>query len=725
MKGFKNARAYFITPQIDRSDCGIACLLTLVNFYKGSTNREELRLKSGTTVTGTTLLGLYQAAKSIGFDANGCESSMSALISHPSPVILHVITSEKLQHYVIYFGNIVSGNQVKLVIGDPARGILYLTEAELDELWKSKACLTLTPNGEFITSKEKIRKKRAWMKRLIMPDAPILAIPAFLGVIIASLGLVMAIFSQRLIDQIIPQHEFSKLYIGIGLVFLLLFIKEGLNYIRQLLLLGQSRDFNIRISFSFFTHLLSLSKSFFDTRKIGELTARLNDTSRIQKVISQIVNNLVIDGLITFVTLIFLFLYSWGIALISVAILPIYFYLIYKNNRIILDGQRNIMSSYAASEASYISTLQSIEPIKNYNKHEQFSERNRIVYRKYQDNIFSFGKIQIKLSLLANAIGIIFLIAVLLYNASQAMNNHLKIGELIAITSMCSTLLPSVANMALISIPINEANIAFDRMFEFTNIAGEDLGGGEDVSNFKTLTFREVSFRFPGRKELLKKINLSVSKGEITAILGENGCGKSTILQIIQQHYQPDSGTVLINGKKELKNTSLADWRKIIAVVPQRIHIFNATVLENIAFEDAHSKPKEVLEFLTRSGLGELINTLPQSYMTLVGEEGINLSGGQIQVIALARALYHKPQLLILDEATAAMDRRTEYFILDLLQKLKREMAIIFVTHKFHILKSFGDNIFIVENGKVTDFGSHSDLLESDNLYSLYWKDLV
>ena len=170
-------------------------------------------------------------------------------------------------------------------------------------------------------------------------------------------------------------------------------------------------------------------------------------------------------------------------------------------------------------------------------------------------------------------------------------------------------------------------------------------------------------------------------------------------------------------------NTSL--WRNVIGAVPQNIHIFNASVLENIAFDDAKNKTQEVMNFLHQHGFGPFIDSLPQSYMTLVGEEGVNLSGGQKQMIALARALYFKPQLLILDEATSAMDRLSEQFVLQLLQHLKNEMGIIFITHRLHILRSFCDRVYILEKGIITNYGTHDMLLQTENMYSLYWNDLV
>lgn len=714
-----------IVLQQDQSDCGVACLLSIIKYYGGNSSMESIRKLSGTNITGTTLLGLYQAANSLGFNAEGCEADMAALFKHPCPVILNVLIEEKLEHYVVCYGTKINEKkELVFIIGDPAKGIVYLNEAALSIIWKSKICLTLEPNEQFVFASDLKTKKRDWILQLIKDDYPLLGIALLLGIAIAIIGIIMSLFSQRLIDDILPKKNFLKLNLGIGLVFLLLIIKEGLSVLRQYFLYRQSKNFNNRIIGNFYSKLLNLPKPFFDTRKIGELTARLTDTSRIQRVISQLAGNVVIDSLVSIVVFVVLFNYSWKIGLASVFIIPIYFILIYRFNKKIIDGQKAIMSSYAMSESNYISTLQGIEPIKNYNKQELFSSTNNIIYGKYQDAIFSFGKIQIKLGFIANSFGVLFLLGVLLFCSHQVLENQLKIGELMAILGLCSTLLPSIANLALISIPINEAKIAFDRMFEFTGIAPEKDIDTNDLNEFKQFKLENVLFRFAGRSPLLKNISFEVKKGEIIAIMGENGCGKSTLTQIISKNYEIESGDITINEIYKIKNISFESWRKIIGIVPQQAHVFNGTVIENICFDDAAKNPEKVNQFINDYGLLDFINSLPQSYMTIVGEEGINLSGGQKQMIALARALYHKPQLLILDEATASMDRKSEQFVLKLLSQIKNEMGIIFITHRLHVLKHFCDRIYIIENGTTSRNGTHETLLETQNIYSQYWNDL-
>ncbi|HEY0612676.1 MAG TPA: ABC transporter transmembrane domain-containing protein, partial [Chitinophaga sp.] len=548
---------------------------------------------------------------------------------------MHVHIDEHLQHYVICYGQTLQNGKTVFVIGDPGKGIVFYTPEELDNIWKSKFCLTLQPDERFVRSGEVRKQKIAWFKDLIREDIHLLMIPAGLGVLIAALSTTMMIFSQRLIDHIIPDKDYKKLYLSACLVFLLLLAKEGAVALRSHFLINQSKDFNLRIVDRFFSRLLQLPGSFFDTRKIGDLCARLSDTSRMQKVISQLIGNTVIDSLIALVTLSFLFLYSWKVPLICIVTLPFYYLLIYKFNKPILRQQRNIMAGYANVESNYISTFQGIDQVKNYNKQGLFAEKNKTVYDGYQRHILMLGKTQIRLTFLANAAGAVFLMTILILSSWWVLKGNLQTGSLIAILGMCSSLLTSVANLALVSIPVNEAKIAFNRMFEYTGINTEP-DEGRVVNAVDTLSVNNIAFRFPGRPELLRDVSLKVRKGEIIAVMGENGCGKSTLGKILQKRYQVEKGTIIVNDAIPLDNISLPAWRKIVGAVEQHVHIFNGSVLENIAFEDAQQNQEKVLAFIQEYGFTDFINGLPQSYMTIIGESGIELSGGQKQIIAFA-----------------------------------------------------------------------------------------
>ncbi|MDR2911263.1 MAG: peptidase domain-containing ABC transporter [Bacteroidales bacterium] len=710
------SKKYCIIRQHDRSDCGVVCLLSLIKFYGGDGSLEQLRKQSGTSRQGTSLLGLHQAAQSSGFDAEGCEADFPSLIEHGHPMILHVLMEGNMEHYVVCYAY----EQGRFVIGDPGKGMVSLTEKELDGIWRSRTCLILTPNEKFKTKAKTSSEKRKWMLNLISEDIGLLGVSVGLGLGIAVLGMSMAIFSQKLIDDIIPSKLYSKLWTGVALLSVLLFARLGLLAIRQFLLLTQSRQFNNRIIRFFYGRLLNLPKSFFDTRKIGELTARLNDTRRIQTVISQVLGNIIIDALVVLVSLGFLFVYSWQVALLVLLSIPLFFLLIYRNNTPIIKAQREVMAGYALSESNFVSTMQGIATIKNNNKQKVFQMLNQHIYGIFQDRVFGLGKINIRLGLLSGVIGAAILVAVLALGSVFVLREQLQLGELMAILTIGGSLLPSVANLALVSIPINEAKVAFDRMFEFAGMEHEITGTEYAASAIQKVELSGISFRYPGRKRLLDKINLDLNRGKITAIAGESGCGKSTLCQILQKFYYVEKGQILVDGVS-LHSIDTNEWRNKIGVVPQESFIFNGTVLDNIAIGALQEEIPQIIEFCRETGFHRFIETLPQSYGTIVGEEGINLSGGQKQLVDWIRVLYRRPQILIVDEGTSSMDSQTEQFVFELLSKQKHNIAILFITHRLHLLRKWCDYIYILDNAKITDHGTHHELVRKTNLYQNYW----
>ncbi|WP_166966050.1 peptidase domain-containing ABC transporter [Yeosuana marina] len=713
----KQLRRTFVI-QHDQSDCGVACLLSIIQYYKGSNSLEKLRELSGTTKQGTTLLGLFQSANQIGFTAQGNKADIQALIEYKEPLILHVLIEDRLQHYVVCYGF----ENGKFIIGDPSKGISYYSKEELATVWKSKTYLTISPNETFKKADTIKANKKQWFLSLLKDDYKLLSFSVFLGFGIAFLGMAMAIFSQKLIDDILPSKDFNKLIMGIILVTFLLLVRVLFTALRDYFLITQTKDFNNRIIDIFYTSLLHLPKPFFDTRKIGELVARLNDTQRVQRVISMVASNVIISFLITIVSLAFLFYYSWQAGLIASISLPFYFLLLYSFNKRIISAQKEVMQGYAFSESNYITSMQGIATIKNNNRQAIFKKMNQLIYGNYQEKTFNLSKINVRLSVFSGIFSVLFLMGILVYTSIQVYNEVIQLGELMAILGIAGSLLPAVASLALITIPINEAKVAFNRMYEFASMDKEQLGEKE-LKTFWSLKIENLSFRFAGRSQLLKNINLEVNKNECIAIVGESGCGKSTLGQVLQKFYPFEKGMIIINNELHLKDLNTEDWRSIVGVIPQDITVFNGNIVDNVLL-GKEDDPENIVKFCKDYGFEKFICELPQRYATILGEEGVNLSGGQKQLLAFMRVLYKKPQLLLLDEFTSAMDRKTEQFVLDLLIKLKKEMSIIFISHRLHSLKHLADRIYIIENGNSNVFGTHNQLLETENFYSQFWNNL-
>lgn len=721
-KVYKKAEKAFI-KQRDQSDCGVACLAGVIGYLGGEARIEELRTISGTTQRGTSLLGLFQAAQKYGLQAEAYEADLKNLKTLADPCILHIVKNKQMQHYVICYG--FDGKQ--FVISDPAEGVKKVAPEALEEMWQSRALLMLNGTDSLVTAEEKKHERWQWIKNLTREDIQILVPALALGIFVSVLSLATAVFSQKLIDEILPAEDFVKLFAGLGLLAFLLFARNGLSYIRQVFLIRQSRDFNKRIIDAFYGSLLRLPVPFFFSRKTGDLIARMNDTRRLQRTITYLFSDVMIDVLMVVTASIFIMVYSFwlgGLVLLSV---PAYFLLVWRYNKPILEGQKKVMEAHSINESNYVDTIQGITAIKTGNRESFFTASTRKVYGLFQDRIFELGKLSSRFSLWANMIGVTFTLAVLGLASLLVIQGTILLGALVAIFQMTSQLIPSAHRLAVTNIRLQEAKVAFERMYEFTSLeteAQEEEGNAPKEIVLSDLEIQNLSYRFPGRSPLLKDVSFRIARGEMISLLGESGCGKTTLLHILQRFYEPEAGSITINRELDWGKFSVRDWRGRIASVPQNIKIFNGTLLDNIGLGQTESEAIRIVQFCKEFGFDRYFESFPNSYLTLLGEEGANISGGQRQLVALARALYQQPELLLLDEPTAAMDRETEGAILQLLREVKKRMGIILVTHRVQSARE-SDRMYILENGVITSRGTPDELEQADNLYARSLLDLA
>lgn len=708
--------------QHDSTDCGAACLASIIRYFGGSASIEKIRRLSGTSQAGTTMLGLYQAAQECGMKAVGYEAAISDLKAYKGILILHITRGNKYEHYVVCHGF----SDQRFVIWDPAIGLIYLNAEELEEMWLSHKCLSVSPGNEFNYAKAERKDKRRWICQTIKPDKDLIIASVCIGMIIAILGAVMAVFTQKLLDKILPYGDISILITSALLVFSLLCVRVILNSIRQYMLLSQGRNYNIRIVDSFFKSLLQLPKPFLDSRKTGDMVARLNDTMRIQRVISDIVSAYIIDILIVIIMLVMIFRYSAASGYVSIAAAPLIFLMVYRWNRLIITSQYDLMSGYAMNESNFISSFKGITEIKSMNWQKIYSDRNHAVFSSFQEKAFNLGRIKIKLGMLTNLAGTCYLIGLIIYTSFKVIESELTQGELMAILSLSSTLLPSVMNIAIVTIPLNEALVAIERMFEFTQLKPENdkETGVNKYLRIKKLTLEGISFRYPGQRRLFSEISLAIEKGQIVALIGDSGSGKSTLVNILMRFYIPESGCINVNGVVGANELSVTQWRKSVGLVPQDVHIFNGTVLENIIPDADESKIDRLMRMIANFGLDGFINNLPLGLATITGEEGVKLSGGQKQIISFIRALYNEPDILLIDEGTSGMDRDTEKVMINILSRLKNNVGILLVTHRINLVRQLCDKIFILEGGRISASGIHDELILEDNIYARFWNDL-
>jgi ATP-binding cassette, subfamily C, bacteriocin exporter len=713
--------------QQDQHDCGVACLRNVLNYYQAEVSLEKLREWSGTGLQGASMLGLYQAASQAGFRARGAKAGgVDDLRDIEHPCILHVNTDGGLLHYVVYYpspapkkpGISLIGRPSLLLIGDPAKGLVHLTADELEKIWAGQTLLLLEPDDRLSQWQRQRKKKIRWLWDTLKEDVHLLYVALALGAVCSLLNLSTAVFSQQLVDQILPGKRFTALYVGLGALGLLLILKAVFSFLRQDLLIRQGYHFNLRITGRFFRSILYLDKSFFDHRQTGDLTARLGDTLRIQQAVSYILGDMGIQSLLMLVTLGLLFIYNWPIALGCLLMVPVIFGVVKYFEKDIIRGQREVMMTHARNESNYVDTIRGISTIKVMNRQPLFISAAADFFQSFQGAILRLGKVRIRFGVLLEVVTALFMLSIIGWTSLKVLNGSIHIGGLIAILQLSGMLMQTVVAVALTNLQVQEAGVALDRLYEFTMLEPEftppdpepappagrrnlgegdaDPGSAPPEEPMRRLSIEKIGFRFPGRKLLLKEISLEIKCGEIIALAGESGQGKSTLLQVLQKFYPYEGGIVRYNDL-ELSAIDTWSWRQLIGVVPQEPAIFSGSLLANICL-DPQADTRRLEAFCEEYGFDHYFRQLPQSYATMLGEGGVALSGGQRQLLALARCLFGSPRLVLLDEPTSAMDSATERFVISVLRRYRQQAGFLIISHK-DSLTGIADRIYILDNG--------------------------
>lgn len=685
--------------QHDQADCGVACLQSILQYWGKSISMEQLRDWSGTNASGTTMLGLKQAAIQAGILVEGYEADLDSLKICEDICILHVVVNNSFYHYLVYWG--YDEALQRYIISDPGKGLVEeYTAGELDEVWQSKTLLLFKPANE-VPAAENNRpaSQWSWMWSFLQEDLNLLSMAVVIGVALAILGISTAVFSQQLIDHILPNKDYLRLFSGIGLLLTLLLARGALGYVRQLFLLRQARDFNLRIVRYFFESLLHLPKTFFDNRRTGDLVARMHDTSRIQRTVSQLAASSTIDVLMIVVVLIGGLSYNWMTGLIMLAWLPLFFWVAWRYHQPILKSQKEAMISYSNAESTFVEAVQGAGTIKLFNREAHYTQYLQNVYAIYQQRALDLGKIGMNFGFWTELLSSIFTGLLLLYISWHVLQGNMTLGSLMAVLQMSGMLIAAAAKLAMTNIQVQEARVAFDRMKEFTGLQAEFDPNTEQnlaqIHDFQELRVQNLSFRFPGRNPLLESVSLNVKKGELVVLMGETGSGKSTLLQTLQKFYKPEQGSIKVNGI-DLDLIATPAWRDCLGVVEQEVKIFNTSLAENILFGKIPEDPQLFLDFLSEHGFTAYFDKFPQGVNTLIGQNGISPSGGQKQLIGLARAMWKQPQLLLLDEPSAALDQNAEAFVHQTLLKLKAKMGILLLTHRSDLLNDV-DKVYSIE----------------------------
>lgn len=683
--------------QRDVTDCGAACLGFVAAHYRKRLPIARLRQLAGTGQKGSTALGLVEAARGLGFTAKGVKGAADALPSVPLPAIAHCLVDQRLLHYLV----LVAWSPKHVQVMDPAVGhVERWSHEKFASIWTGVLIL-MAPGDDFRPGDQTTSaRQRLWS--LLQPHRAVLA-QALVGAAISTvLGLAMSIYVQKIVDHVIPDGNRQLLnLLGVAMLVILGF-KLLLGWCQSLLSLRMAQRIDAAIMLAYYRHLLHLPQAFFDTMRVGEITSRMGDAVKIRNFLNNSLVSLVLNPLVLLFSLIAMFFWSWKLALLSLALLPcnaaLYWLVDRRNKRY----QRELMERAADFNGHLVESLNAQGVIRRFQLEATATLRTetrlvrvlRVAWRSALAGLAS--------GTAATLATQAYLIALLWLGAELVLDAGLTPGQLISCYTLAGYLTGPLAALIGLNTSIREAIVATDRLFELMDLELErDQGGVEfTTAHMRDIRFEGVGFKHAGRLPTLRDISLTFPQGKITVLTGESGCGKTTLLALLQRLYLPDKGRILF-GEIDCQYFRLASFRRHIAVVPQSCQLVSGTVIENIAPADHQPDVERALRICREIGLLGFIEQLPLGFHTFLAESGTNLSGGQRQRLVLARALYINAPLLLLDEPSSALDPESEQQLFNLLQRLRGTgCTIVIAAHTASALE-IADQVVTIADGSI------------------------
>ncbi|MEM9806735.1 MAG: peptidase domain-containing ABC transporter [Cyanobacteria bacterium P01_D01_bin.56] len=700
---------YAFIKQPREEDCGIACIAMVAKHYGQQFPLARVRELVGTGQLGTSLLGLQQGAQKLGFQARSGQATddiFNRIHRLPLPAILHWGN----EHWVVLHGK----QRDQYVIADPSKGVRYLSADEVRRNWGDGAMLLMVPDDSFYSLSAKKGSRVADVFQQLWPYRLSLLQICIYGFFIGLLSLAIPISIQFITDDVLIAGDSDLLPKMILAALGFFVVKSLLNLVQVKLIANTFQRLELGLTLEFARKLLKLPLNYYETRRSGEFSNYLKDISRI--------NELIVDGAIHLPGLLFaalaalgcmLFFYSGFLTFISVVtailmlgaalvLLPIFQLRI--RHLLTLDAKNQALLAEVFRGAMTFKTTTAQPQLWK----EMQGRFGNLANRK-ADTI-QLGFLTSQIATLIRGMGSI---AIFWLGSTMVMNQEFTFGQLLAFNIMSYSFLELASFMVRFSNRFMEIKTSvqrFDDVIESEEESPEDwLKPLAEIPSNGDIVFNQVNFHYPGRFSLLETFSLTIPGGKFSAIVGTSGSGKSTIAKILAGLHPYQSGEISV-GPYNLRDLSTECVRQQIVLVSQTTHFLSRSILENFQLCAPKATFEEIVVACKITGADTFINSLPSGYRTVLGEHGANLSGGQLQRLAIARALVLKPAILILDESTSALDPVSEAELLQKLMVHRKGHTTILISHRSNVNRIV-DWVAVIHNGATVVAGSPKYLL--------------
>ena len=540
---------------------------------------------------------------------------------------------------------------------------------------------------------------------------------------VALLGILYPIVTRTMLNDLIPNRQYSMIIIAGVSLFVLYFIRMLLNYFIQyqghmmgVRMQGQMRS-------EMFSHLEKLPFSFYDNNETGKIMSRMtSDLNDIAELAHHGPENFIITGITIVISFLYLTSIDIWLTLIVFACVPVLVFVSLTLRKKMREAFRESQAAIAQINGSLQSSIAGIRVTKAFTNEERetekFEEGNSQFMEARRDAYKAMGQFHSATTMITDVFNVVVLIAGGLFLYSGRIN----FADYSAFIVSINLFLGPVNTLIRFMEQFQNGVAGFERFVEIMETEPE-TNGEKAVAAARLdgeIKFNNVSSSYAEGKEVLKNVCLSIGKGKTFALVGPSGGGKTTLCHLIPHFYKITDGDILIDGKS-LKNITIESLRQNIGIVQQDIYLFNASIRENILYGKLDATDEEVVEAAKKANIHDYIMSLENGYDTVIGERGVRLSGGQKQRLCIARVFLKNPPILILDEATSALDNATEIQIQKSLDELSEGRTTIVVAHRLSTIKN-ADEIAVVDNGEITEQGTHEQLLNMNGTYAQLYK---